>query len=362
MQKVISINLNGHAYQLEEGGYEALRDYLARAAQDLAANPDRDEIIADLEQAVADKCAAFLGPHKSVVTEGEVRQIVAEMGPVDAAPGSPAGAGEDAAPGAAPGPDQARAAGAKRLFRIREGAMISGVCTGLAAYFAIDVTLIRVGFFVTALASQGAGILAYVVMMFVIPEASTPEERAAAGGATFNARHIVDRATKQAAAGAKQMRRTWRRQQRQWRRHAAAAGIPYGGQPTAVTGAFAVIFAFVHLVLFLTAAVLLVAIVNDRAVLGFEVDPDVPVWAAALVLLVAYQVFAAPFRAARAAPWAQGGWPGLASAAIWLVGLAFALWIASNHMPEVREFVSRVPELMRDFFEDVRDWIDSRRG
>ena len=29
MQKVISINLNGHAYQVDEAGYDALRDYLA---------------------------------------------------------------------------------------------------------------------------------------------------------------------------------------------------------------------------------------------------------------------------------------------------------------------------------------------
>ena len=31
MQKVISINLNGNAYQLDESGYDALRAYLARA-------------------------------------------------------------------------------------------------------------------------------------------------------------------------------------------------------------------------------------------------------------------------------------------------------------------------------------------
>ncbi len=30
MQKVVSINLNGNAYQLEEPGYEALRSYLQR--------------------------------------------------------------------------------------------------------------------------------------------------------------------------------------------------------------------------------------------------------------------------------------------------------------------------------------------
>ena len=97
MQKVISINLNGNAYQLDESGYDALREYLARAEHELEDNPDRAEIMADLEQAIADKCQKFLGPHKSVVNASEVEQIVAEMGPVDAAAGEDSAGSTDAA-------------------------------------------------------------------------------------------------------------------------------------------------------------------------------------------------------------------------------------------------------------------------
>ena len=73
MQKVISINLNGNAYQLDE---ERLRRAArvpgdARSGQ-LKDNPDRAEIMADLEQAIADKCQRYLGSHKSVVTAAEV--------------------------------------------------------------------------------------------------------------------------------------------------------------------------------------------------------------------------------------------------------------------------------------------------
>ena len=46
MQKVISINLNGNAYQLDESGYDALREYLTVAERELAINPDRAEILA----------------------------------------------------------------------------------------------------------------------------------------------------------------------------------------------------------------------------------------------------------------------------------------------------------------------------
>ena len=356
MQKVISINLNGHAYQLEEGGYEALRTYLAAAERDLASNPDRVEIMADLEQAIADKCRAVLSPQKSVVTEAEVARIIAEMGPVDATPGDP---GSGASSGAG---EPRTGAQAKRLYRITEGAMVGGVCNGIAAYFAIDVTIVRIGFVITALASQGFGILAYVVMMFVIPEAKTPDERAAAAGGPFNARDVVERARKETMDGARRAQASWRKQHRHWRRQAAAAGMPYIHikSPTPVAAGLAAMFTFFHLIVFLIAAVAVVSLVNHEEAFGWRLDPDVPVWAALLILLMAYQIVVTPLRAAAAAPWAGQGGHGFWNATIWLVGLAFALWVASNHMPEVREFLIQGPELFRDFVADVREMIDRR--
>ncbi len=100
MQKVISINLNGNAYQIEEGGYDALISYLETAQRQLRDNPDRAEILADLEQAIAEKCQRFLTAHKTVVSAAEVDQIIKEMGPVDGA-ADPAGAAAGAS-GTAP--------------------------------------------------------------------------------------------------------------------------------------------------------------------------------------------------------------------------------------------------------------------
>ena len=84
MQKVIAINLNGNAFQIDESGYAALVAYLESADRQLRDNPDRAEIVADLEQAIADKCAGFLGPHKSVVTTAEVDRIIRDMGRIPA--------------------------------------------------------------------------------------------------------------------------------------------------------------------------------------------------------------------------------------------------------------------------------------
>jgi len=57
----------------------------------------------------------------------------------------------------------------KKLYRSKSNRMLVGVCAGVAEYFNIDPTVIRV---IWALASffGFAGVLAYVVCAFVIPE------------------------------------------------------------------------------------------------------------------------------------------------------------------------------------------------
>ena len=57
----------------------------------------------------------------------------------------------------------------KKLYRIRTGRKILGVCDGLSNYFDIDPTIVRVVFALIGL-FWGAGILAYFIMALVIPE------------------------------------------------------------------------------------------------------------------------------------------------------------------------------------------------
>jgi phage shock protein C len=59
--------------------------------------------------------------------------------------------------------------GTKRLYRIRDGRLIAGVCVGLAAYFGIDRTLVRLAFvFLTVFG--GLGVLLYLGAWLVIPD------------------------------------------------------------------------------------------------------------------------------------------------------------------------------------------------
>jgi phage shock protein PspC (stress-responsive transcriptional regulator) len=63
---------------------------------------------------------------------------------------------------------------AKRFERIEAGKKIGGVCTGLADYFNLDVTLVRVLFVVLVLASVGSAALAYLILWAVAPVAPQP--------------------------------------------------------------------------------------------------------------------------------------------------------------------------------------------
>lgn len=59
--------------------------------------------------------------------------------------------------------------GSKRLIRIEQGRMVAGVCTGLAAYFRVDVNLIRLAFGVLTI-FYGLGALLYLIAWLILPE------------------------------------------------------------------------------------------------------------------------------------------------------------------------------------------------
>ena len=60
--------------------------------------------------------------------------------------------------------------GRRRLTRSAQHKMIAGVCGGLAEYFGLDVTLVRIAYVVISILSVAfPGILAYIILMFVMP-------------------------------------------------------------------------------------------------------------------------------------------------------------------------------------------------
>lgn len=203
MNKIVTISLNGNAYQLEEDGHQALQTYLQQAQNRLADNPDKDEIVRDLEQAIADKLQRFLNVRKTVVTGAEVARVIAEMGPVEGA--------DETAQEKVDGPKP------KKLYRIQQGAVFAGVANGMAAYFDIDVTLVRIIFIALTIFSGGIWIVAYVAMAIFIPRAETPQEISHARGTPFNAQEVMDRAHR-FAEDVRANAHNWKQERNEWRR------------------------------------------------------------------------------------------------------------------------------------------------
>jgi phage shock protein PspC (stress-responsive transcriptional regulator) len=388
VRKVVTVSLNGNALQLEDDGYAVLSTYLEQSTQALASNPDRAEIMSDLEQAIADKCAAYLNPHKTVVTRSEIEQVIAAMGPVDS---------DIPASASAPGANTGNAASAqgpngpapRRLYQISEGAIISGICNGYAAYSGIDVTWIRVIFVLLVLVTWGGALLAYLILMFVIPYANTTEEHAAARGLPFNARVLVESTkrhytqfsrehwdTKDAwrsewrrtRANWRTERRRWREQWRQYRRYGhgfapppppppfgAAATPPratyYAGH--VVTGSVLALLGLVLAVMSIAMVLAFVSLVNTGTMFGWHLPAGVPLWVGVIGMIILYNIVAWPIRAVRhSVYWYSGGYHGPWFAAwdgiVWLAIIAGLVWYGSHHVPEIRDFFQHLPRLWQD--------------
>jgi phage shock protein PspC (stress-responsive transcriptional regulator) len=159
MKRVVTVELNGMSFHFDEDAYDALRAYLRRAEAQLAGDPGRAEVIADLERSIAEKCQPFVNAQKNVIAADELRGVLAQIGVVEGH------AGEERA-----GDERASYTSDARPFvQVRDGAMVSGVCNGLAARLGLDVTLIRVIFVVLAIATSGAFVIVYIAMMFLVP-------------------------------------------------------------------------------------------------------------------------------------------------------------------------------------------------
>lgn len=60
----------------------------------------------------------------------------------------------------------------KKLYKIEEGRVISGVCGGVAEYFNIDPTIVRLIWALLVLCA-GTGLLAYIICAIVMPNKSS---------------------------------------------------------------------------------------------------------------------------------------------------------------------------------------------
>ncbi|HXC60055.1 MAG TPA: PspC domain-containing protein [Steroidobacteraceae bacterium] len=371
MRKVTTINLNNNAYQIDEDGYDALRAYLENAARALANNPDREEILADLEQAIADKCRLTLGAHKTVVSGAEILRILKEMGPVSSgtedAPNSADAGFASASAGASSSASASTAGGLRprRLYRVAEGMKWGGICTGLAAYAGVDVGLVRLAvILITVFTGFFPCLIIYAGLTFVLPMANTPEEVAAAHGQPFNAQELVDRVKKKhedfrSERQARREQRRMRREARWWSPPLAANQVPQPapGYAARVTGGVLLpVLTVMSAVWFAAFAVIMYSIWWGYRHGGmgawppgmFHGDPDIPRWVAYAAVVAVYALVAIPIGAGRRAAmyYANGGslhgWAHAWAGMLWFAIVAVLFLIALYQLPQLEDVLRSI--------------------
>jgi phage shock protein PspC (stress-responsive transcriptional regulator) len=238
--------------------------------------------------------------------------------------------------------------------------MVSGVCAGLAAYFDVDVTIVRVAFVVLAVLTKGVWLLVYGVMMFVIPYAETSEDHAAARGRPFNAQELIDQAKRHYAGfkTSKNWKRQWVRQQREWHRQWRHATAPYAWNARATyasqvwTRATAPVFGLINAALALALVFTLFSLATTQAVFGVPLPAGVPLWAAFVIAIGVYQLVAMPFIAMHRAAAHPAGpgllvWMSPIANLVWLAVVGFSMWYGYNHVPAIHDALDTVVTTLR---------------
>jgi phage shock protein PspC (stress-responsive transcriptional regulator) len=172
MNKIININLAGRLIPIDESAYDKLRDYLNRLKLFFSREEGGDEIVRDMEDRMGELFQDKLKKGQPCIMAEDIAEMISIMGSPEQIE-SEAGEEEPAKTQKANATaDQAAAGNRMRpnhLSRSKKEKMIGGVCGGLASYFNIDPTIIRIAIILITLA-WGAGLVVYLLLWAILPE------------------------------------------------------------------------------------------------------------------------------------------------------------------------------------------------
>jgi phage shock protein PspC (stress-responsive transcriptional regulator) len=176
MKQVININFQGRVVPIEVTAFELLKNYTESLSRHFADEEGKEEIINDIENRIGELFQERLKEGATCITEDDVNAIIKSMGrpeEFDAESTSSSATGSDTA-NTSSFAGYNTTAKPKRLYRNENDKVIGGVCSGLAAYFGIDVVVVRIVFVVLAV-TFGVGIIPYIILWIVVPSTASAE-------------------------------------------------------------------------------------------------------------------------------------------------------------------------------------------
>ncbi len=166
MKKTISITLNGLVFNIEEDAYDRLKNYLDGLKRHFDTVEYGGEVISDIESRIAEQFSGKVTDRKKEsVNLSEVEEVIKTMGSVEDLTGDKGATQKTESPGSS-----------RRLYRNPDDLIIAGVAGGIASYFHIDPILPRL-FFVAITLAGGSGILLYIILWIIVPEAKSGAEK-----------------------------------------------------------------------------------------------------------------------------------------------------------------------------------------
>lgn len=187
MNKTVNINLAGTFFHIDEDAYRKLQRYLEAIKRSFTDPQGRNEIISDIETRIAELFNERVENDKQVVSIKEVEQVITIMGQPEDYIVDEEIFEDEPTPSYAP-----RSSSSRRLYRDKENSYIGGVSSGLGYYFNIDPLWIRIAW-VVLFFGAGTGILIYILLWILMPEAGTTSEKLAMSGKPINITNIEEK-------------------------------------------------------------------------------------------------------------------------------------------------------------------------
>lgn len=184
MNKTVNINLAGIFFHIDEDAYLKLSRYLEAIKRSFTDSQGRSEIIADIEARIAELFSERIQNEKQVVGIKLVDEVIAIMGqPEDYL------VDDEIFEDEPKHHYKQKSTATRRLYRDTDNSYVGGVAAGLGHYFGIDALWIRL-IWVILFFSAGTGVLLYILLWALIPEAKTTAEKLTMTGDPVNISNI----------------------------------------------------------------------------------------------------------------------------------------------------------------------------
>lgn len=184
MNKTVNINLAGIFFHIDEDAYLKLQRYLEAIKRSFTDSQGRSEIIADIEARIAELFNERVQNDKQVIRIKEVDEVISIMGqPEDYLVDDEIFEDEPQTS------YKRKSTPSKKLYRDTDNSYVGGVSSGLSHYFGIDAIWIRLAW-ILLIFGAGTGILLYILLWILVPEAKTTSEKIMMTGEPVNISNI----------------------------------------------------------------------------------------------------------------------------------------------------------------------------